>query len=161
MTLRATSEADCGFVVEVERHPDNAAHVEQWSEAQHRASLSVPGTRHWIIQHRDRAIGYVLLEDADDPNASLLLRRIAIVSKGRGHGRDAVMLVAHYCFDVLGFHRLWLNVARDNRRAFTLYRRLGFVEEGIARESVRKGDRFLSMHVLSLLDREYRAAHQL
>ncbi|SEP00084.1 GNAT family N-acetyltransferase [Aquisalimonas asiatica] len=161
MTLRATTPEDCPFVVEVERHPDNAPHVEQWSEAEHRAALSRPGVRHWLIEHRDTPIGYVVLEDTDDPNGSILLRRIAIISKGRGHGRTAVLLAAHDCFDVLGCHRLWLNVARNNRRAFNLYRRLGFVEEGIARESVRKGDRFISMHVLSMLDREYRATHQL
>lgn len=160
MTLRATVEADCGFVVEVERHPENAGHVEQWTEAQHQEALTMPGTRHWIIEHRGTPVGYVVLEDADDPNGSVLLRRIAITSKGRGHGRNAVLLAAHYCFEVLGSHRLWLNVAPTNRRALNLYRRLGFVEEGVARESVRKGDRFISMHVLSMLDREYRAAHQ-
>lgn len=157
LTLRPTTPADCAFVVAVERHPDNAAHVEHWSERQHRRSLERPGSVHWIIESRGHAVGYALLEDADDPNESLLLRRIALFSKGRGHGRAGVLLVARYCFDVLGFHRLWLNVARDNRRAYNLYRRIGFVEEGVARESVKKGDRFVSMCVMSLLEPEYRA----
>ena len=161
MSLRPTTSADLDFVVAVERHPDNAAHVEQWTSDWHRQALERPSTRHWIIEHTGHAVGYALLEGADDPNASLLLRRIAIVSKGHGHGRAAVLLVARYCFEELGFHRLWLTVAPGNRRALNLYRRLGFVKEGIARESVRKGDTFVSMHVFSMLDREYRASPQL
>ena len=159
LALRPTTPADCDFVVTVEQHPDNAAHVEQWSADEHRRALERPGVRHWIIEHRGAAVGYAILEDADDPNGSALLRRIAIVSKGRGHGRSAVLLVARYAFESLGVHRLWLTVAVDNRRAHGLYRRLGFVEEGVARESVRKGDGYASMHVLSLLDREFRERH--
>ncbi len=156
LTLRPTTAADCDFVVEVEAHPDNAPHVEHWSREQHAASLDRPGTVHRIIEARDERVGFVLLEDADDPNESLLLRRIAVITKGRGHGRSAVVLAARYCFDVLDFHRLWLNVAAENRRAYGLYQRLGFVEEGVARESVKKNGRFVSMRVMSLLNREYR-----
>lgn len=157
LVLRPTTMADCEFVVDVERHPDNATHVEQWSVEQHRQALSRPGTVHWIIEEGGRPIGFAVLEDADDPNESLLLRRIAIVSKGRGYGRTAVLLLAKYCFEELGFHRLWLTVARGNRRARNLYKRLGFVLEGTARESTRKGDRYVSMDIMSMLDREYRA----
>lgn len=156
LTLRPTTVADCGFVVDVEEHPDNAPHVEHWSRAQHEASLDRPGTVHRIIETRGARVGFVLLEDADDPNDSLLLRRIAVITKGRGHGRTAVLLTARYCFDLLGFHRLWLNVAAENRRAYVLYQRLGFVEEGVARESVKKDGKYVSMRVMSLLDREYR-----
>ena len=52
---------------------------------------------------------------------------------------------------------MWLHVAPENRRAGALYERLGFVEEGIARECVRKADGYASMRVLSLLEAEYRA----
>ena len=155
--LRPTRPADCDFVVAVERHPDNRKHVEHWSAAEHRASLERAGATHWIVEDDGHPVGYVLLEDTDDPNGSVLLRRIAVVGKGKGYGRTALLLAARYCFDELGCHRLWLNVAPDNSRAGALYESLGFVEEGIARESVRKGDHFVSMRVLSLLASEYRA----
>ena len=157
LSLRATSPEDCAFVVSVEQHPDNAPHIGQWTEAQHESALRAAGIAHWIIEHRNQPIGFVILEGTDNPDDSLLLRRIAIASKGRGHGRTAVMLAARYCFDVLGFHRLWLNVSPRNRRARNLYRKLGFVEEGIARESVKEGDTYTSMHVFSMLEQEYRA----
>lgn len=156
--LRPTGPADCDFVVAVERHPDNRKHVEHWSAAQHRASLERPGAAHWIVEDDGHPVGYVLLEDTDDPNGSILLRRIAVIGKGRGYGRTALLLAARYCFDELRCHRLWLNVAAENTRAGALYESLGFVQEGVARESVRKGDQFVSMRVLSLLASEYRAS---
>ena len=65
-----------------------------------------------------------------------------------------------YCFEILGFHRLWLYVAVDNRRAYRWYLKHGFVEEGVARDCDRRGDTYHSMHVLSMLEDEYRAKLQ-
>lgn len=155
--LRPTAEADCAFVVDIESHPDNAGYVEQWTVDRHRACIHATDSLHWIIEARGEPIGYAILEDADDPNESLLLRRIVVADKGRGHGRTALKLIARYCFEVLGFHRLWLVVACDNRRAGGVYRRLGFVEEGVARECVKHDGRYHSMYILSMLAPEYRA----
>lgn len=155
--LRATTVADCDFVLAAESHPDNAGFVEQWTRQRHRAAIESSDSLHWVIESRGEAIGYAVLEDADDPNHSLLLRRIVVASKGRGHGRAALILIARYCFEVLGFHRLWLYVAVDNPRAEALYRRLGFVQEGVARECTRYDDgSYGSMYILSMLEPEYR-----
>ncbi|MGB7757593.1 MAG: GNAT family protein [Salinisphaera sp.] len=154
--IRPTLEADCDFVLAAESHPDNAGFVEQWSHSRHRQTMLGTDSLHWIIESHRQPIGYAILEDADDPNHSLLLRRVVIASKGRGHGRTALVLLMHYCFEVLGFHRLWLFVAVANRRAVSLYRRLGFVEEGVARECSRHEDRYSSMYIMSMLEPEYR-----
>ncbi len=156
VSMRPSTPADTDFVVDVESHPENATHVGQWPPERHRACMSSAGSLHWIIESDGRCIGYAVLENADDPNRSLLLRRIAIAGKGRGYGSGALRLIARYCFEILGFHRLWLYVAVDNRRAYRWYRRLGFEEEGIARDCERRGDEYQSMHVLSMLEDEYR-----
>lgn len=156
MALRPTRPEDCPFVLAVERHPDNARYVGQWSAARHRACIDSPGWVHAIIEETGTPVGYVVLQDADDPDGNLLLRRIAISRKGGGRGRAALILVMRYCFEVLGFHRLWLYVSEHNKRALRLYLGLGFVIEGTARECAREGDRRYSMHILSLLAHEYR-----
>ncbi len=143
-------------MLSVESHPENARFVEQWSGEQHLRCMERNDSLHWIVEDAGVPIGYAILQGADDPGHSVLLRRIAIAGKGRGHGRGAMTLLARYCFDILRFHRLWLYVALGNRRARRLYDRLGFVEEGVARECVREGDGYASMAVLSMLEREYR-----
>jgi len=155
--IRATTDADCDFVLAAESHPDNAGFIEQWTGSRHRLAMQGTDSLHWIVESRGVPIGYAILEDADDPNHSLLLRRVVIASKGRGHGRTALRLLMRYCFEVLRFHRLWLFVSVGNRRAVALYRRLGFVEEGVARECSRHGDRYTSMFIMSILASEYRA----
>lgn len=159
LALRASAEPDMDFVLAAESHPDNAKHVEQWSRAEHLACVRGGHGAHWILERAEdgEPVGYLILEGLDDPDHSLLLRRVVIARKGRGYGRAAVALAARYCFEVLGFHRLWLTVALDNHRAADLYRRMGFVEEGIARESAHKHGRYVSMRVMSLLAAEYAA----
>ena len=44
-----------------------------------------------------------------------------------------------------------------NTRAHSLYASVGFTEEGRLRESVRAGDGYDSLIVMSMLDREYDA----
>lgn len=156
IAIRPSSPADCEFVIDVESHPENATFVGQWPPERHMACMSSTDSLHWIIEADGRRIGYVVLEGADDPNRSLLLRRIAIAGKGRGHGSAALRLVERYCFEVLGFHRLWLYVATDNRRAYRWYLKHGFVEEGVARDCDRRGDEYRSMYILSMLEDEYR-----
>jgi RimJ/RimL family protein N-acetyltransferase len=60
-------------------------------------------------------------------------------------------------FRDLSAHRFWLDVKTLNERAYQLYRSEGFVEEGRLRESVRAGDGYDSLIVMSMLDREYDA----
>ncbi len=158
IALRPSNPDDCDFILEAETHPDNVRFVEQWTRERHLRCMERTDCLHWIVEQGGRPIGYAILQDADDPGRSLLLRRIVIASKGRGHGRAAVILLARYCFDVLRFHRLWLYVAVSNRRARTLYRKLGFVEEGVARECAREGERYVSMAMMSMLEAEYRQA---
>ena len=159
LTLRATTDADCAFVVTAETEPDAAPYVGQWSVERHQRCFADPDVAHWIIEAAGEAVGFAVLEGTDDPDHSVLLRRIVITEPGSGYGGQAVQLLARYAFEILAFHRLWLYVAISNDRAFELYRRLGFAEEGVARECMREGDGYSSMRILSLLDREYHAAN--
>jgi diamine N-acetyltransferase len=60
-------------------------------------------------------------------------------------------------FADLKAHRFWLDVKSLNQRAQALYASEGFVEEGRLRESVRAGDGYDSLIVMSMLDREHDA----
>ena len=60
-------------------------------------------------------------------------------------------------FRDLGAHRFWLDVKALNTRAQALYRSEGFVEEGRLRESVRTGDGYDSLVVMSMLEAEHQA----
>jgi RimJ/RimL family protein N-acetyltransferase len=52
------------------------------------------------------------------------------------------------CRGIQIFNRIELEVLANNEPAITLYKKLGFKEEGIRRQAVRRGDRYIDSIVL-------------
>ncbi|UCD62856.1 MAG: GNAT family N-acetyltransferase [Candidatus Zixiibacteriota bacterium] len=161
VAFRATGPADLDFVLAVEQHPENLPFIRQWSTQQHRAAIEDPNVAHFVIENAFdyRPVGFVILVGVNDPDLSLELKRIVVSDKRFGFGRDAVRLVQFYAFEKLACHRLWLDVMKNNKRAYKLYKSEGFRNEGVHREAVRKGDRFVTVKVMSILRCEYMTCH--
>lgn len=154
--LRDTSENDIDQVLELERDPENTPFIRQWTRQQHVESLSDGHYGHYIIQNTEgRMLGYIILTGLTNPDKSIEFKRIVIRSKQKGLGKQAVSLVAGKAFNELGAHRLWLEVLPSNKRARSVYSSCGFINEGIHRESVKMGDAFLTLDVMSMLKHEY------
>ena len=155
--LRPTSIADLDFVIRAEQHPENAAFIRQWSRRQHHSAIADDDMAHWIVERRSEGnpLGYIILCGLEDADCSVELKRIVIVEKQQGFGRDACSLVKKVAFEQLKVHRLWLEVMESNKRARRLYTAEGFFSEGIHREAVKVQNRFQSVVVMSLLEYEY------
>ena len=157
VAFKPTTKADLEFVLNSERHPDNSPYVKQWSRQQHLDALKDPNIRHFVVEtaHDSKPVGYVIFVGLLDTDLCLELKRIVINEKRRGYGHDAVRLAMAYAFDQLCFHRVWLDVMKDNKRAYKVYRSLGFSVEGIHRQAARLGSSFKDLMVMSVLRREY------
>ncbi|OAB55268.1 hypothetical protein AY600_13855 [Phormidium willei BDU 130791] len=157
LELRPTRHADLGFVRAAEAAPENRDFVGQWSHEDHARCIASDDCAHFTLFAEGEAppAGYVILQGLETPDRSLLLRRLVVTRKGQGVGGRALRAAQRFCFETLGFHRLWLDVHEDNP-ARHLYERLGFVLEGRLRENVKRGEAYLSTLRMSLLDREYR-----
>ena len=150
--LRPTTVADLAFVIAAEATAHAAGYVQPWTRDRHLHALDDPNEGHWMVADpttRDR-VGYVILVGLQDPDLCLLIKRIVITQTGKGYGRSALMQVLDQAFGEFGAHRVWLDVMEDNHRARSLYRSLGFVEEGRLRECVKIGDEFVSMWLTSM-----------
>jgi RimJ/RimL family protein N-acetyltransferase len=157
--IRPTAESDLDFVLTAERSPENAPFIRQWSRDRHLQACNHPNERHWIVTDsatKNRA-GYVILLGVQDPDQCLLIKRIVITQKGRGIGRLTLGKILDIAFLELEAHRVWLDVMEDNQRARSLYRSVGFVEEGRLRECVKTDRGFLSMWLMSMLRSEFLA----
>jgi len=75
---------------------------------------------------------------------------------GKGFGSAAVRAALDRAFGELALHKLWLMVFRSNDRGQRLYRRLGFVEEGILREEYFHEGGWHDMVRMSMLAHEHR-----
>ena len=158
MHLRRAAPDDLDFIVAQESRPDFALLVGSWDRATHAANLHHPDREYWIVE-RDSGPpeGFVILSGLQSPHRAIELTRIVMKEPGRGHGREACRQVLHRVFDVLGAHRLSLDVIDTNERAVQLYASLGFTREGVMREAFRRGSEYRSLILMSLLEAEYRA----
>ncbi len=160
--LRPTTLADLDFVIAAERHPDNEPYIGQWPKVRHEAAIVCDNEAHFIVEQAlspqasaPKSIGYVICRGVHNEHSALLLQRIVITQKGQGYGRKTLEQLKEFAFNTLGFHRLWFDVLASNQRARALYKRAGFVEEGILRDSWKSKTGYASMVIMSMLASEY------
>ena len=153
--------SDLDWVVSVETDAANLPFITPWERTQHEGAIRFADSRHFIVEAGDEwsSAGFVILQGCRNPQRSVELKRLVLqpAVHGRGRGRVCVKLLKQMAFRDLKAHRFWLDVKSLNTRALALYASEGFVEEGRLRESVRAGDGYDSLIVMSMLDREYQA----
>ena len=76
--------------------------------------------------------------------------------QGRGIGTDATRVVVQYGFDMLNLNRIYLLVPAYNARAKSVYRKIGFVREGVMRRHVFMNGRYHDVEVMGLMAREFK-----
>ena len=159
LRLRPTMLSDLDFVGSVENDAANRPFITPWERVQHEGAIRFPDFRHFIVEAGAGypSAGFVILQGCRNPHHSVELKRVVLNPKGLGYGRICVRLLADMAFRDLGAHRFWLDVKSKNARALALYRSESFVEEGRLRDSVRSGDGYDSLVVMSMLESEHRA----
>jgi len=155
--LKPTVENDLDFILQAENHQDNRAFISQWTKQQHLESLSNDDIAHFIIERTtdNYSVGYTIIKGLADQNQSIELKRIVIIDKGKGYGREALRLIKKFAFEELSAHRLQLDVKEHNLRAKNLYQSEGFVVEGCLRECIKTSDKWESLILMSMLIKEY------
>lgn len=113
----------------------------------------------WVIEHQGRAIGEILIDNfvEADQRAGLIVGILDKEALGKGLGTEAIKAVAEFCFDVLGLHKLSMRVLSFNTRAIRAYERVGFVREGLERESAFIGGVWYDDVIVGLLKRDFDA----
>jgi len=129
-----------------------------YSRQRHLECMASEEERHLSIfrEGSELPVGFIILRQINNPHRALEFRRIVIADKGKGYGRQALQWIKHYCFEELGFHRLWFDVFTFNRRAIHLYESEGFIREGTLRDALLVAGHYRSLHLYSMLSEDYR-----
>ncbi|WP_350344291.1 GNAT family protein [Proteinivorax tanatarense] len=156
--LSYTTDEHLPIVIDMEKK--NSKFVFSWTEEQHKKEIADPDKLHLVIKSKlnDRLLGYIIIGGLKSKDKSMELKRIVVNEKGCGYGKESIGLIKKFCFDVKGFHRLWLDVFDDNKAAIRLYLKEGFVKEGLMRECKKNGEAYRSMFLMSILEHEYNKA---
>ena len=73
--------------------------------------------------------------------------------RGKGYGSDALRALIEYGFNELNLHRIYCEVFSNNP-AINLYKRMGFKEEGILRDTYYCHGQYWDSHMLAILSTE-------
>jgi RimJ/RimL family protein N-acetyltransferase len=141
------------------RGPLNSLREREFIESQGKsASDYVFGV---VARQGERLIGTVGLHriDAVNRSATLGLQIGDNASKGRGYGREAVRLALKYAFEELNLNRVELSVFADNWRAIRTYQKVGFVQEGCARQAQYRNGRYQDEYRFAMLRSEWETAY--
>lgn len=81
-------------------------------------------------------VGFFMMRKADYTSNSVHLGFIVINPRhrGKGYGKEMLVLALRYAFDILGMDRITLRAFGNNEAARRCYKGLGFVDEGCDRD---------------------------
>jgi RimJ/RimL family protein N-acetyltransferase len=112
------------------------------------------------LKPKPKPIGYISLipalgrDNVHHRNASIAVG-LAPEQRGRGYGGEAINWILDYGFRRLGLHRAGISAFSFNEAGLKLYRKLGFKDEGVTRESVYLDRKFYDVVNLGMLEHEW------
>jgi RimJ/RimL family protein N-acetyltransferase len=133
--LRRAVAADIPFIMATERLPGYEDLVGRWTEEEHRTALADRRYAYFIGEIESRTIGFVMVRDWDSADHVTLIKRIAVVEPGNGHGPLLLTHLVDRIFRDTSVHRICIGLYPHNTRARRAYESVGFKAEGISRGS--------------------------
>lgn len=141
LTLRKADKADIPFIMATERMPGYDRFLGSYEEAEHLRLLGEASWAYFVAtDESSSSVGFAILNDLDNRDGNVCLKRLAVREAGQGLGTAILPSLLSWVFQETSTHRFWLNVVDYNARGLRLYRKAGFVEEGVKRQSALLAD---------------------
>ncbi len=157
LVLRKADESDLEYILKLQYDQDNIRYIYPFDREEQLGVIRGDDTMDVIVVEKEtsEAAGYFMVKDIKSNCMALELTHVIIGKKGKGYGHEALKLMKEWAFEVLKFHRVWLDCKEYNDRALHLYEAEGFQREGVIRETLLTNGVFENLVVLGILDREY------
>lgn len=153
--LTVLTLADLDWLLEVEARARAEGFIRGNDRAGHEAYMARQDAIYLKILSDGKPAGYVILSGIGHADEVIELGRIVIDEPFRGIGQGVMHLVIDHIFDTLGAHKIYLDTLDHNQRGQHIYEKLGFVQEGLLRESFRMGEARHDMLLYGLLRSEW------
>lgn len=130
LVIREAHIEDSEFMSNVECHEDNSPWVANWPLGWRVAKFGDPDFLQVIVEREDGTpIGFVIFRDMLNKENAVQLKRIAIIDKGKGYGKETLHLAQKMAFEIFGTKRLYLGTKLENLRAQSIYKATGFTPD--------------------------------
>jgi RimJ/RimL family protein N-acetyltransferase len=160
ISFRRLKETDLEFLNEVRNH----CAIEYLHDSR---TFSLSDTLNWfntthpnyyIILNEEEKIGYFRLSNYSITNQNIYIGAdLHPKFWGKKLSYPSYQKFIDYLFINYNLNKISLEVLSTNIRAYNLYKKLGFVQEGIKRQEVFKQNQFIDSIIMSLLKTEYDA----
>lgn len=108
--------------------------------------------KRFIIEYNCLPVGTVIISNIDTVNLTANIGiKICKPAQGKGVGKKSINMIVKYCFENLNLECLSANILPYNEASLALFRSCGFVEEGILRSRVIKGNKRFDLISVSRL----------
>jgi len=160
ISFRHLKESDLEFLNEVRNHC-----AEEYLHDSRTFSLSdtlnwfkTTHPNYYIILNKDEKIGYFRLSNYSQSNQNIYIGAdLHPKFWGKKLSYPSYQRFIDYLFINYDLNKISLEVLSTNVRAYNLYKKLGFVQEGVKRQEVLKQNQFVDSIIMSLLKTEYDA----
>ena len=106
-------------------------------------------------------VGQVTAFDCDRKNGSFKYGLFVHPDyKGKGYAREASKILLDYYFNQLRYHKANIYIYADNAPSIAFHQKLGFVREGLSRESAFFDGKYHDVVYMGLIDRDFNALHK-
>ena len=156
MEISEAKECDICKIIEIESRPDTRDFLWIGTYDEHLNEIDDPNHRLLVFRYKNKSeiMGYALIR-LNFQSEVFELRRIAIVEKGKGYGKESMEALFKYTFEDLKMNRLWLDVYPDNKIGLKLYESLGMHKDGVLRQNYKAERGYLDQIIYSILRGEY------
>lgn len=112
----------------------------------------------WIIFDNKDRLGYFRLSNYSKENKNIYIGAdISPEHRGKGYAKLAYKKFIPFIFEKYDLNKISLEVLETNKIAISLYKKLGFTQEGVKREEVYKKHMYIDSIIMSILKKEYDA----
>jgi len=73
----------------------------------------------------------------------------------KGYAKESSLAVINYCFNKLKLRKISLEVIADNSSAYQLYKKLGFVDEGLRKNQEFHNNSYCDGHIMAIFNPEF------
>ncbi|MBA7602443.1 putative ribosomal N-acetyltransferase YdaF [subsurface metagenome] len=116
-----------------------------------------PDKIYFVIENeKNQFLGIIRADEWDKINQSIRTGMdLAPEFRSKGLAYKTYLIFIEYLFNNININRIWLEVLDFNKYAISLYKKIGFIEEGRKRQAVYRHGEFCDYIVMSYLKKDY------
>ena len=167
VTLSKPQKEDMPLLLEWRNDPNNRKYFREYRETNLEDQLNWyeniimkdPTWHHFIVKpilEPNKVIGVVLLNHIHPiyRTGEFGITLGDSEYREKGYGKDMLLTLIKYGFNQLNLNRIWCEVYSNNT-SIHMYRKIGFKDEGILRQTVYKDGEYLDSYILGMLKSDY------